>query len=206
MPVLAVGDVIRVTWFNRLFAQRILMVCHLRCTTAPTGTNILAQLDEITSVVNNNTTFPLQGLQPLTAPDVSFDSVRAQRVSNPRSVYSEAAVGINGTHADQARTANVALSVEKRSLHPGRRGIGRIQVGGLPATKLANGMWDSTFVNDVNTWAQGWLDPLPVQSLGGIYKWIIPTNGPVTSDDDIIALQAKSTVRDMRRRTVGVGI
>lgn len=205
MAGIAVNDVIRVTYFCRLFSQRVLTVFHLRCATAPTGSDILTQLTNLANSCGGTGVFPLQGWLPLVGAELNFDEVRCQKVYPARTLYAKAAIGATGSHSDPCKTANVAVSVEKRTIHPGRKGIGRIQMAGIPASTYTDGSLDSSYLTAIlSHWTDLDLSKTPATG-GGSYKWCLFGGSLVTSDDDIIQVQPQTTLRVMRRRTVGVG-
>lgn len=203
---IAVNDNIRVTYFGRLFEQRILTVLNLRCSVAPTGTDTFAQLTDLAAALSDVTMSPLLNWIPLVSNDFSFDEVRVQRVLPTRTVYAKHAIGVTGSAATACTTANVAVSVEKRSNKPGRHGIGRVQMAGVPAAKYANGLLDATYLGQVQAqWHELVFAILPGGTMGS-YRWCIAGSAALDPENDIIDTQAEDTVRVMRRRTLRVGI
>lgn len=203
---IVINDVIRVTYWQRLFSQRVLTVLHMRCTTAPgAGTDDFTALNNLSQVLAAPTDPLMSKWRALVAPDLLFDEVRSQKVYPSRSVYGSSAMGYTGTFAGTANTANIAASIEKRSSVPGRRGIGRVQMAGVPTVALVSGSFTSAYLTAVRT---AWLEMLiavasPVD--GAVYQtclWGGLQTGPST---DLIDVQAKDTVRTMHRRTVRVG-
>lgn len=204
---IAVNDVIRVTFFQRLFDQRVLTVFHMRCITAPApGTSDILAMTNLADQVGDPANVPLLEWRPLVTPSIVFDEVRCQRVSPTRSIYGKNFIGVNGTNAGTSVTANVAASIEKRSGIPGRTGIGRVQMAGVPQEQMVNGSLDSVYLALVqNAWEE-LLGNVTVAADGSVYDWIIWGEGVPTIDNGIIDVQAKDTVRVMHRRTKGIGI
>lgn len=207
MALLAVNDIVRVTLFGSQASQRILNVLKLRVTVAPTGLNIFDQLTNLAAKLADTVNGPmLPAWVPLVGPAFSFDKVRCQRQWPIRSIYGEALIGQNGTSADQTNTPNQAISVEKRSSVPGRKGVGRVQVAGIPATVFFDGVFTPGYITDVGTAFQFLKTDFTVTADSGKYRWCLFSGGVPPDIDDIIDVNPKPEVRDMRRRTVGLGI
>jgi len=202
---IAVNNLIRATYFQRLFAQRILTVLHLRCVTAPTGTSTMAQLDNLATVLASPSGGPMfPDWQSNVAPQLLFDEVRCQVVWPARTVYGKAPMLFTGTHLDDCTTPNVAASIEKRSSVAGRHGIGRVQMAGIPETEYVAGELNAPYLEDLQ---DQWNDlellvPSAVDS--GVYAFCLPALSIQPGDDDIVDVQAQSSVRVMRRRTLRV--
>lgn len=201
---IAVNDVVRAVYWQRLFGQRLYTVLHLRCVTAPPGTNEFIQCGNLALLLKNNAYPLVAAWRPLVGPSLLFDSVRVQKVWTTRGVYAEEAMGVTGTNANDASTANIAVSIEKRTLRPGRRGIGSVHVGGVPALKITGGEVDAAYLTSMQTC---WENLLPLQTdvTGGVWSYCLFGGQTVSSTDDIMAVQAKTAARTMHRRTLRVG-
>jgi hypothetical protein len=204
---LATNDVLRVTYFGTLMGQRILNVFKLRVKTAPGGTDIFVQLNNIASKLADTVTGPALPLWvPLVGGAFSFDKVRVQRFWPDRTIFGEVLIAQNGTNANQPTLPNVAMSVEKRTHVAGRKGIGRVQIAGMPASEYTDGLWTTAAQTDAGTAFQFLKGDFTVTADGGVYRWCLFSGAPIPENDDIIDVQPKPEVRDMRRRTVGLGI
>src|SRR5437868_5468897 len=134
---IAVNNVIRLTFFQSLFSQRLLTVLHLRCKTAPTtGTSSEQTLLNIATRFSDETHPLIAAWKGVVSSNLTFLECRAQRVWPSRTVYQKSLMVFEGTAAP-ASTANVAASIEKRTLLPGRHGIGRVQMGGLDSSQFS---------------------------------------------------------------------
>jgi hypothetical protein len=123
-----------------------------------------------------------------------------------RSIYMKSAVGITGDLMSAAKTPNIALSIEKRSSRPGRRGVGRLQLAGVPENSYLAGEFDPSYMTDVKLDFDAQLTGLiSVTATSAVYAPCLYGGLAVTSDDDVFAIQPKSSVRTMHRRTVRVG-
>jgi len=145
---LALSDVISVTIRGDLFGQTILTILHYAVSVPVAGGTVFGDLTDIAhtigaglgGVVIKDTYLAAAG------PQYTLQRVRAQRVAPTRSVYADDIVGESGTHADATKTVNVAASILKRSETPGRMGLGRVQYGPIPGTKLTAGDLDAGYV------------------------------------------------------------
>lgn len=201
-----VNDVVRVTYWQRLFQQRVLTVLHLRCITAPPPLEpeftVLTNLAQTLANMND----PLiAAWRPLVTADLLFDQVRCQKVFPTRTIYGQSAMLYTGTNAGTSQTANVAISIEKRSSVAGRTGIGRIQMAGVPAESMASGSFTPLYTTQVQTAWQELLETVTSPIDGAVYRTCLWGAGQVGASADLIDIQAKDTVRTMHRRTVRVG-
>lgn len=204
---ISVNDVIRVTYFERLFEQRLLTVLHLRCVAAPAaGTTDAVALQNVANRFGDVAQAPLTSWRPLIAADLVWDEVRAQKVFPTRTVYQKDAIGVAGTHADPCEMPNLAMSIEKRTLHAGRKGVGRIQMGGVPNSVIENGMFTVGYLNAAQLCWESILGDITIAADSSIYRVCLWDGDTVTSEDDLFDVQAKDTVRTMHRRTLRVGI
>lgn len=203
------GDVYRATIIQRLYDQRVLNMLWYEVTDAGGGavdrwTVMIALANELNSVGG---VVPL--MQDITSQDLAFERVRVNtyRVLADRFPYAEIVLALTGGVPTPAGTANVALSIEKRGFSPGahpRRGIGRLQVGGIPNDAYLEG----NFTDDYLATVQPLADELTedIIAAGVTLSPVLVTFGPDgILKHPIFGTSVKRTVRDMRRRTVGVG-
>lgn len=201
-----VNDVIRVTYWQRLYEQRILTVLHLRVVTPPAGSvSIATELSELSEVLASPTHDLLSGWASNVSEDLLFDEVRCQIVHPNRTQYQVSAIGISGGMAEPSPTANVAVSIQKRTLRVGRRGNGRVQMAGIPASAIVDGDLTGLYLAAVDADWQELLDPVFVTETSGNYHWCLYGGQDVDANDDIFDVNAKQTLRTMHRRTLRVG-
>lgn len=202
----AVSDVFRVVYFQTLFEQRVLTVLHMVCTGAPTGsTEYITAADNLAIRMADETKFPLDTWRAVVCAQLSFDQVRVQRVHPTREVYMEQNIGVVGTHAGTCTTANVAMSVEKRSLRVGRKGIGRIQMAGVPSEEIVDGRFDLAYVGAVHDVWNNLPDEITNVLDGSKWRFVLWGGDSPTVDDWIFDVNTFDTVRTMHRRTLRVG-
>lgn len=207
MPI-AIDDVIQVTYQGVVFDQKVLTVLHMRCSTAPAGSPTTESVLQAIADYFSSPTQPLTMAYIAAAhPSFVLTRVRAQRVKPTRSIYFEALIGSNGTEGNAPPSANVAISIEKRSLNTTRRGIGRVQFPAPPIEAIASGYVQDPWLTGVGLdFAQKLYGTVSVTGLyASDYRWCLPAGG-ADHGYDIWDAVIKDTVRTMHRRTVGLGI
>jgi len=207
MP-LALGDVVQVSLKGSLFGQRILNILHYSVSVVGTGTEY-DQLSRLSSdiALGAAATDILTPFLSAIAPQYTLEEIRCQRVYPTRTVYAKTSVTIFGAYATGTELTNVAVSLEKRTLAPGRMGIGRLQLAGIPTAVIDNG--------EVTAGYQAG----ELAALAAILIQTITTTGPVVTFspclfnptapvnkfEPIFSIIPQSTIRVMRRRTLRIG-
>jgi len=135
-------------------------------------------------------------------------TVSSYRTPLDRKPYGEVNIGINGSVAVAAGDANTAASIEKRANvpipgHP-RYGIGRFQLGGIPADQYTAGLFEAPYQITLQELADVLTESFVVLGVTFV-PVLVNTDGASFVLSDIFGAAAKDTVRVMRRRTVGVG-
>lgn len=209
MPVpnpIAVNDVIRVTFFQTMFEQRILTVLHARVTVAPaTGTSYFQAMDAMAIRVGAPGSAPIASWKTLVTSSLLFDSVRCQRVFPTKDVYFGANILELGTNAGTSTMANNAMSIEKKTLRFGESGVGRIQMAGVPNDQIEDGIFKGAYIGQAEA---AWDDILGDQTVTGIamtFRYCLFHGGAPEESDDLFDVIPQATVRTMHRRTVRVG-
>jgi hypothetical protein len=206
---LALGDVIQVSFRGSLFNQQILNILHFSVGVIGTGTDY----DQLSMFTSNLVTgggsvdlvLPFMACMP---PEYALEEVRAQRIYPTRTVYAFTLSGAFGQYATGTETTNVAASIEKRTLTPGRMGIGRLQLAGVPTAAMNNGEVSAAFkgtemLNLANTMIQTITTTAPVVTYNPCL--FNPTaTGPKFSP--LFSCIPMDTLRVMRRRTLRVGV
>lgn len=206
---LAVDDVIEITYWCRLFNQRIMTVLHARVETTPAGTSAEVQLQALVDAYLSQraSCVFLDNYIEAAGTNYTIEYVTAQRVKPTRSIYARADINVFGEFPALCTTANIAASIEKQSTKVGRKGVGRLQFGGIPGESVISGVIDSDYKNvqlkDLADVMFGGFTP--GSPPGGGYRWCLPAGG-TDHDYDIYNAFVQNTARTMHRRTVGLGI
>lgn len=205
---IADSDVFRVSFFQTLNLQRLLTVLHFRFSTALITDYLDAMNNLATALANSFVgagTF--SGWGTLVTADLTFDFLRVQRVADSREVYIERLISTTGTLTAPSAPPNVALTLNKRTLKPGRHGRGDLHMGGCAQASLSQGIWSPLLVgNATSIWSGILTNPFVDSVTGneirfGVYDPELTMGGI----QDIINVVGFNQVRTMHRRTVGLG-
>lgn len=206
---LAVNDIIQLSIRGTLFDQRIITVLHYAVNVSALGsdTDQLKQLTADWAAGTGSLPGILSHMLDCQGIQYTCNAIRAQRVYPTRTIYMETNSGDTGAHADDCTTANIAASLLKRTFTPGRMGIGRVQLAGIPQTAYAAGNVDNVFLaTKLIPWSTDLKSTYttsvsPVTYVPCLYN---PT-GPGTKISPIVNVIPEQTVRTMHRRTLRVG-
>jgi len=212
-PVLGpttVTDRYRVTIVQRLYGQRLLNMLWYQPTDipdpAPDRWDAMGSLaDALTGVGQLQ-----QHMREVQSEDLSHEEIRVSVYNGDfesRFPYFSLATTGAGSVATPAGTANVALSIEKRATFPvgaPRQGIGRFQLGGIPNDAYEEGIFTDAYVTTVGPLRDDIVESIDTAGITFIPILVNFIEGGSTVNP-IFGTSIKRTVRDMRRRTVGVG-
>lgn len=212
-PVLgpvAVENLLKVTFFQKLYGQQVLNTLWYEVTAVPgTPVDRWVVMGELADTITGTVSI-LTDMKSLQVAALNHDAVRVSVYINvlDRFPYYEIAVNDPGVRTGNAKTANIAMSIEKRAAnfadHP-RKGIGRMQLAGLPVEEISAGFWGATILDDANALCQDITNDV-VTTSGCTLTPSLVTWGPSSyTAHPIFGCAAKDTVRDMSRRTVGRG-
>lgn len=205
---LAVDDVVQVSIRGLLFNQRILTVLHYVVSVAGSGSTE-TNLENIAADFAGAATAQdvINKYVAATSLDLGLSEIRAQRVFPTRTVYKAFAIARSGGDADNAATANMAASILKQTNTPGRRGIGRMQLAGLPNNAIAAGLLQDAYrlgaLTDLaNELKKGWST---VTGTAITLQPCLYNPGATPAYSIIVGTVPEITVRTMHRRTVLLG-
>lgn len=208
MPGLAINDVVQVSFRGTLFGQKMLTILHYSVNVVGTGT-VESQLQELANAL----TIDNAGVNLVTdylaaiGPSFSLDTIRCQRVDPTRSVYQVSTANLNGTFATDCTTANIAASLLKRTATPGRRGLGRVQLPGVPAAAYTGGNLTNAYLTtELSNLCQDLMAGLttPVSAVS-MQPCIFNPGAAGSHFSPIVTVTPQETVRVMHRRTLFVG-
>lgn len=212
-PVLGpttVTDRYRVTFVQRLYGQRILNMLWYQPTDipdpAPDRWDAMGSLaDAMTGAGNIQVS-----MTHAQSEDLSHEEIRVNVYNGDfesRFPYFSLAAVLPGEIAVAAGTANVAASIEKRATFPAghpRQGIGRFQLGGVPQDGYEEGLLTVPYLGLLSGLRDNIVES--IVTAGITFRPILVKFIDGGSEvQPIFGSSIKRTVRDMRRRTVGVG-
>lgn len=205
MP-LNVNDVVRVVYAQELFSQRLYTVLNYRVDVpAAPGTTEAEEMAALADRMADQALAPLVNWLPVVGDELLFSHVRAQKVAPVRGVYQQALIVAEGSHVDPCTTANVAASITKRTLTPGRTGVGRVQLGGIPQTAYTEGTLDPAYLSLLEDFKDDLINFVSVPANGSAYRLCVWNGQIATEDIDVFELTVQHEVRTMHRRTVRLG-
>jgi len=205
------GDSFKVILFQTLYNQKLMNVLHYVCS-APGATppDRFTVCKSLAGALIDPTIGIFTQMRANLSNDLTQDSVRVQFIKEVDFSYPfwEELIGEPGEIAQPATLANTVLSIEKRAhadpAHP-REGIGRMQIGGVPAEKYTAGSFFAAYLDDWANIVQDMADPVVVNTDVTLLPCLSRPGATVWIDNPIFQCGVKETVRCMTRRTVGRG-
>jgi len=201
----------KVTFRQRLFEQRVLNILWYRVSTTLPGIDAWDACIDLVAELNTPATGIIPQLQALQSSNVMWEDVRAQYYgtdSLPRP-YFQLDLGTAGGRAGATPSANVAASIAKRALPPvgePEKGNGRLQLAGVPGTAITEGMLDPTYMADFSNVCEDLADPFTIVSGDiGLDPVLVTLTPGAFAAHPIFQCEVKPELRDMRRRTIGLG-
>lgn len=202
---LAVNDVVALTYQGTFAGQQIRYTLHWRVSTA--GSSTTPELDLLAMATN----FSLTGntltglLQACHVDSFNFDAVSAQRVYPTRTIRMNVLSSFPGVVAETGLPPNVAVVITKRTLTPGRQGLGSLHLAGVSQTWVTDG--EVTTITDYNALAAQMASSATIPAVSmtvepGLFNPILAPGHFSRMFDAFLQL----TTRTMRRRTVRIGI
>lgn len=206
MPGLDTGEIVSVTFWGTLFAQRVMNVLHYRVTTPSTTDSYEVAAKKVGDAMHTGVVTP--GLTMLAAmgSEYTMNEVRVQRVHPTRGRYVSSNVDLPGTHAGDCTSPNVSAVIIKKSASVSRHGLGTFHLPGIPETGYSAGFLTPAYQLLIDAISATLVNPTTVVGDALVVAPVIwtPADGEVYYP--IIGTTVVSTLRIMRRRTVGLGI
>jgi hypothetical protein len=205
----AIGDIVQVIIGSRVLGQSCLNVLYYRADSNMGPNTYQATLQNLS---NKIATDIVQGIIPYMLDamgnNTTVEFIQLQKVYPQREIPVRTPQGVPGVHVDDCATPNVAGVILKRVEKPGRGKTGSFHLAGIPETGYSGGSFTAPY--------QALLDAIgnqlddPIDGIVAGSKWNPGTFNPdLGLPDNFVPLagyEVKTTVRVMRRRTVGVGI
>jgi len=201
----------KVTFRQRLFGQRILNILWYRAESVLPGIDAWDACISLADELNLPATGIATQLRELQSDSLFWEEIRVQYFgtdSNARPYY-QLDLTSAGTRVAATPTSNVAASIAKRALYPvgfPAKGNGRLQLAGVPSNAMVSGLLSEAYVADFANVCQDMADPVVIMAGDITLAPMLVTQAPGAFEaHPVYQCDVKPEVRDMRRRTVGLG-
>jgi hypothetical protein len=131
--------------------------------------------------------------------DVLLTKVRVKYGPNSTGPAEEFAGTATGLQSGPSTNPAECVLISKNTSLGGRQGRGRFYVPGAPAADLdASGLFDTTYVGNVQAWADAWLADMQAANIDPVLLHGVGTSD--TTPEDIVSLTVQQRVATQRRR------
>ena len=205
------GDLIQLTFVSRWQAQVIMLTTHYKCRTPPsssqsTGVTLNGIIDYVDPAGANS----LGDVYLKCLPEnVTMREIWAQKIYPARGVKRSKATSYTGLWPTaDATTGNIDAVITLRTDKAGRSQVGNKHIGPLGSDAYTNGLVSASLQLAMETLGEGLVNALNTPSNGQYDPCIYHRNGDgaAAKSDLVSSYVIQTTVRTIRRRTVGLGI
>ena len=201
----AVGQIYSVTFDLTMFGQKLMNTFQYRLGTIGTAITTDDVCDGMNTVMNTAGNMYAKYRACVTA-QVTHNNTWIQVAYPARQRKKVYAIGVAGSWTGTAYTANTAVSIERYGPAANRHNIGRVQIPSADdATSINNGLVSGAgYLTVLNAFAAQMLQPLTTAA-GSVLGPVL-VRSPIDGNYEfLLGTSVQTTVRVMRRRTVGVG-
>jgi len=202
------GTIVQVRIVQSLYGQRVLNVLHYRADGNPgTTVNYVTWMNQLSGSLTADDRL-VDRMRQCQSNDVLIERIVCQPVYSLRLAGASNGINMTGAYQAAARTPNVAASISKETVFASRKGIGRVQLAGIPSAVYAEGyITDASYKNLLGDFAAELLYSHIVVNGANEVIFTPCLWSPKTAQTsyDVVGATVRTTVRTMRRRTVGVG-
>lgn len=206
MPGLNGNDIVEFRLAGTLFGQKVLNVFHYRVefdSGLPTYAQAIKAAADGFGVGTNN---PTLALLACACAAYTLDGIWAQRIYPTRDRGYYSAFALPGTNAGTCGSGNQSATIEKWSWVGTRHGIGATHVPGVPQESQVDGKWNNAYTTLLTALAGKIATPYsPPTDTACVMTPVILNRAAKAASVALNGTSVQSTVRVMRRRTIGVG-
>lgn len=206
MAGLNVGEIVSVTYWGTLFAQRVMNVLHYRVSISSTDPSYVGAAAKLAGAMYSGVQSPGLPMLDAQGPEYQLDEVRVQRLSPARERYVSSNAGLPGTYAGACTSPNVTAVLIKKSASVSRHGLGTFHLPGIPAAGYAAGYLTAPYQIKMNAIGARLVNPVQPVLEALVVNPVIWTPADGLVYYPITGTTLVTTLRIMRRRTVGLGI
>jgi len=205
---LAVGDIVAITYGATADAQQIRYNLHYKVTTAGSSTTPELDLQAFADNMAGGANALLVALRDVHADtQFNFDFCSAQRVWPTRTIRLVKLFSQSGTVPVPPFPPNLSVVISKRTLTPGRMGLGSLHLSGVPQSFITAGEVDAGHVPDYNPLISELSAARTISAVTmSVEPGLFNPSFPPTFFSRLFDCQLQITSRVMRRRTLRVGI
>lgn len=205
MAGLETGDILQCSFRGTLFGQRVLNVLHYRVYADSTTGNYVTACAGVGAALYSGVITPGLTMARAQAPEYNLDVIRVQKVNGARGRYVDTVINQPGLNAGSCTASNVAATITKRTDNGTRRGLGSLHLPGIPDTGYANGSLTAPYKLLIDAISACLLNPFVVTLETTGLTPVLWSNRSPTVYLPLTSTVTQTTLRTMRRRTVGVG-
>lgn len=206
LPPITADGILLYSLFGTLAGQRIITTFHYKCIGAQATEAGELTLTRFLTYQSDTGGVQTEILK-LFPQNYTMDFHQVQQIYPTRIRYVRGLLEEPGEHAADASTANVALSITRRSTDPTRKGVGHVQI------PLADGLYAGGVINLAAITAElADFEEAAITSFAPLespyeFQPVLFGKDPfnVGHSSPIFNMNAQDTVRTMHRRTVRLG-
>jgi len=205
---ISVGDIVAVSFLGTINAQRTVTTLHFRAADASgTATSTLMQnlITLIRAGGGGGDTLETTFLN-CCAQNFTLNSIRAQKLSTVRAKFESQNRASPGNVAVDCDITNISGVLTKQGALANRRNIGSVHMPAVPNGYASAGDVSGTYLTLLNAMAAKLTDVQTVAADTVNYFPVIFNRTTPADSPFISSAFAQTTMRVMRRRTVGLGI
>lgn len=219
MPGLAVNDIVEIRFRAILFDQLCLNVLHYKCTTAGVGSvSVVDDLDKLLNQLDVLGTSVYFRWKACLGTNILIQVMEAQLIQPTRSAKRTLVPSNVVPGRTASSTANVSAVITKATDFGGRGQVGSIHLPSVADLDIAGGELVAGLLTLMGTLGSSMLDNITAPATGVTVSPILyhppvkadpahvpPIPAKPYSSTSLTRTLPQTTVRVMRRRTVGVG-
>lgn len=201
------GDLVQTNLNMSMNGQRLMNTFHWRFEKTASGPldgpTVLAALNDLLA---SDSTWYLQNIRPAVHTSLLFDNLTSQKIRPSRWRSVKKTLALAGTSTGVPAPQNAAVSMSRWGLLAYRGAQGRIQVPGAVMADITDGKLNASGVSDFGTPSVTLAFAETVTGAGRfvpVLAKLVESTG--YSFNEITGTDLQTTIRVMRRRTVGVG-
>lgn len=207
---LEVGNIVAVSFVGEVLGQRTINTIHLRrASPVDPAKTVLQDLDDITFHMQpdgGGADWLETDFRACCAQNWDLLEIVAQQLTPVRSVKRVRVEAVQGTWPSDCEASNLAAVISKRTNFGGRDQVGRIHLPGFPHNAAADGLVSSGLLTELNDLCAALDADYVVPVTGVSYNNCLYHKGESPDFDIVTEHFPQTTIRVMRRRTVGLGI